>query len=130
MLNIFPNKSFHLSLGRRLIKWGPGFYDIQIADSQPYLDNLWANYKTNITDSWIFNYNYVLVAPKFWLQYENSVQKTILGHKFSFYNDNLRLSLGELSNIYNKINGLNIPTILLLNKADIVTIKTYQKIQF
>lgn len=100
---ISPNKSFHLSLGRRLIKWGPGFYDIQIADSQPYLDNLWANYKTNITDSWIFNYNYVLVAPKFWLQYENSVQKTILGHKFSFYNDNLRLSLGELSNIYNKM---------------------------
>ena len=32
--------------------------------------------------------------------------------------------------IYNKINGLNIPTILLLNKADIVTIKTYQKIGF
>lgn len=97
-----PNEKFFLSLGRRLIKWGPGFYDIQIADSQPYLDNLWISYQTPIAGNWNFNYNYVLIAPKFWLQYDNKVQKTILGHKFNFYNNNLRLSLGELSNIYNK----------------------------
>lgn len=98
-----PNDKFYVSLGRRQLKWGPGFYDIQISDSQPYLDNLWADYKTPIGNNWNFNYNYVLIAPKFWLQYENSVQKTILGHKFTFSNDNVRLSLGELSNIYNKL---------------------------
>lgn len=97
-----PNEMFYISLGRRLIKWGPGHYDIQISDSQPYLDNLWIDFNTPMGEKWKFNYNYVLIAPKFWLQYDNKVQKTILGHKYSFSNDFLRLSVGELSNIYNK----------------------------
>ncbi len=96
---------FYASLGRRLLKWGPGYYDIQIADSQPYLDNLWLSYTTPFKSEskWYFDYNYVLVAPKFWLQYDNKVQKTIIAHKFTIYNDNLKLSVGELSNIYNKL---------------------------
>ena len=101
------NKKFFVSLGRRLIKYGPGYYDIQIADSQPYLDNLWISYNTPIAGgNWNLGYNYVLISPKLWLQYDNKVQKTILGHKFSFYTENLRLSLGELSNIYNKTPSL------------------------
>ena len=99
---------FYASLGRRLIKWGPGFYDIQIADSQPYLDNLWLNYATPLSaqSKWIFDYNYVVIAPKTWLQYENTAQKTILGHKFSLYNENMKFSVGELANIYNKVPSL------------------------
>ena len=55
------DEKFYLSLGRRTIKWGPGFYDIQIADSQPYLDNIWASYTTPLTpqSKWNFDYNYV-----------------------------------------------------------------------
>ncbi|MBQ1983178.1 MAG: hypothetical protein II232_00950, partial [Spirochaetaceae bacterium] len=99
------DEKFYLSLGRRTIKWGPGFYDIQIADSQPYLDNIWASYTTPLTpqSKWNFDYNYVLIAPKFWLQYENTALKTILGHKFSLFSENFKVAVGELSNIYNKL---------------------------
>ena len=107
-----PNGGFYGSLGRRLIKWGPGSYDIQIDASQPYLDNIWLNYTTSFSNSskWNFNYNYVLVSPKSWFQYDNPKDpdgdyydlKTILGHKFNFYNEYVRLSIGELANIYNK----------------------------
>lgn len=102
------DEKFYVSLGRRQIKWGPGFYDIHIADSQPYLDNLWASYTTPMNDqsNWNFDYNYVLISPKLWLQYENKVQKTILGHKFTIFNDNMKFSVGELSNIYNKVPSL------------------------
>ena len=99
------DEKFYVSLGRRTIKWGPGFYDIQIADSQPYLDNIWASYTTplNPQSKLNFDYNYVLIAPKFWLQYENTAQKTILGHKFSLFGENFKVAVGELSNIYNKL---------------------------
>ena len=36
--------NFFISLGRRLIKWGPGTYDMTISDSQPYLDNIWTEF--------------------------------------------------------------------------------------
>ena len=112
------DNSFYTSLGRRLIKWGPGSYDVQIDASQPYLDNLWVSYTTNITkkSTWKFNYNYVLVSPKFWMDYKDdyndiyelpkTVEKTILGHKFNFYNDYVRLSFGELANVYDKTPSL------------------------
>ena len=52
-----------------------------------------------------------MVSPKSWFQYGSPTDpdgdyfdlKTILGHKFTFYNDYARLSLGELANIYNKL---------------------------
>ena len=105
------DKSFYISAGRRLIKWGPGSYDIQIDASQPYLDNIWASFTTdaNKTGKWKFNYNYVLVSPKFWLDYAdkehpsgNTSEKVFLGHKFNFYTDSVRLSFGELANVYDK----------------------------
>ena len=104
------DESLYISAGRRLLKWGPASYDIQVDASQPYLDNIWASYTTDVnnTGKWKFNYNYVIVSPKFWMDYKNdmgfpnTVEKTILGHKFNFYNDNVRLSFGELANVYNK----------------------------
>lgn len=110
------DKSWYVSLGRRLIKWGPAFYDTMLSNSQPYLDNLWVDYKTPMKadSNWKFNFNYVIVSPKFWLQYHdadkgeepNEILKTFIGHKFSFYNDYVRLSLGEFANVYNKTPSL------------------------
>ena len=110
------DKSWYVSLGRRLIKWGPAFYDTMLSNSQPYLDNLWVDYKTPMKadSNWKFNFNYVIVSPKFWLQYHdadkgeepNEILKTFIGHKFSFYNDYVRLSLGEFANVYDKVPSL------------------------
>lgn len=99
---------FFVSAGRRLIKWGPGTYDITISDSQPYLDNIWAEAKIPFSSSsWFFDYTYVMVSPKMWMNYndtlgEHDVQKTIFGHKFSFFNDNFRVTIAELNNVYGK----------------------------
>lgn len=109
-----PSENFYASVGRRLIKWGPGSYDFAISDSQAYLDNIYLNYTTPFSkdSKWNFDFNYVLISPKFWFNYDDEStteddflfqsEKTILAHKFTFYTDFLRLSIGELANIYNK----------------------------
>ena len=99
--------NFFISLGRRLIKWGPGTDDMTISDSQPYLDNIWTEFKLPLTNDWNFDFNYVIISPKMWMDYNESgknhdVQKTIFAHKWSFYNNNFRITIGELNNIYGK----------------------------
>ena len=99
--------NFFISLGRRLIKWGPGTYDMTISDSQPYLDNIWTEFKLPLANDWNFDFNYVIISPKMWMDYNESgknhdVQKTIFAHKWSFYNNNFRITIGELNNIYGK----------------------------
>ena len=102
---------FFLSLGRRNIKWGPGTYDLTIGDSQPYLDNIWTEFRLPLTNDWNFNFNYIIISPKMWMTYnssgnadeqENDVQKTIFAHKWSFYNNNFKITVAELNNIYGK----------------------------
>ncbi|MDY5931487.1 MAG: hypothetical protein SPJ34_05585 [Candidatus Ornithospirochaeta sp.] len=98
--------SFFVSAGRRLIKWGPGTYDLAVGDSQPYLDNIWAEYETAIGGSWDFSYNFIAVFPKLWMTYGSPSpvvsQKAFFGHKWSFSSDYLRISIGELNNVYDK----------------------------
>ena len=102
------NGSVFVSAGRRLIKWGPGTYDIAISDSQPYLDNIWAEFNAPVSDNWKFTYNWVGVYPKVWMNYNTStdnkdVQKVIFGHRWSFGSNFMRISISELNNVYNKI---------------------------
>ncbi|MCI7607294.1 MAG: hypothetical protein MSS69_11150 [Spirochaetales bacterium] len=101
------NGNFFISLGRRLIKWGPGTYDLTIADSQPYLDNIWTEFRLPLKNDWNFNFNYIIISPKMWMDYNkvgdnHDVQKTIFAHKWSFYNNNFRITIAELNNIYGK----------------------------
>lgn len=103
---------FYLSLGRRLIKWGPGTYDLTLSDAQPYLDNIWAEFTLPLVNSWNFDFNYLIISPKMWMDYAfkeggvvkeiREVQKTIFAHKWSFYNNNFRITIAELNNIYGK----------------------------
>ena len=100
--------NFFISLGRRLIKWGPGTYDLTLSDSQPYLDNIWTEFKLPLANDWNFDFNYIIISPKMWMSYNdgveenNDVQKTIFAHKWSFYNNNFRITIGELNNVYGK----------------------------
>ena len=102
------NEALYLSVGRRLIKWGPGTYDIAISNNQPYLDNIWAEFTTPISSNWNFTYNWVGVYPKTWMSYANSsgkqeVQKAIFGHRWTFGSNYMNISISELNNVYNKI---------------------------
>ena len=51
--------NFFISLGRRLIKWGPGTYDLTLSDSQPYLDNIWTEFKLPLANYWNFHFDLV-----------------------------------------------------------------------
>ncbi|MGN0906090.1 MAG: hypothetical protein ACI4NM_02990, partial [Bullifex sp.] len=104
------NGNFYVSFGRRLIKWGPGTYDLTISDSQPYLDNLWTEFRLPLVNDWNFSFNYIIISPKMWMSYNNTgnkdVQKTIFAHKWSFNNDCFRITIGELNNVYGKTPNL------------------------
>ena len=103
--------NFFVSFGRRLIKWGPGTYDLTISDSQPYLDNIFTEFKLPLINNWNFGFNYIIISPKMWMNHNrdgenHDVQKTIFAHKWSFYNNNFRITIGELNNIYGKTPSL------------------------
>ena len=99
----------YLSLGRRKIKWGPGTYGMAISDSQPYLDNLYARFGTDISDSWRFGYDFVALAFKHFLDIgveANGAPQTTFAHRFSFENSVFRASFAEMNNIYGKVPSL------------------------
>ena len=99
----------YLSLGRRKIKWGPGTYGMAISDSQPYLDNLYARFGTDISDSWRFGYDFVALAFKHFLDIgveANGAPQTTFAHRFSFENSVFRASFTEMNNIYGKVPSL------------------------
>ena len=99
----------YLSLGRRKIKWGPGTYGMAISDSQPYLDNLYARFGTDISDRWSFSYDFVALAFKLFLDIgveANGAPQTTFAHRFSFENRAFRASFTEMNNIYGKVPSL------------------------
>lgn len=111
------DESIYLSIGRRQIKWGPATYDMAISNSQPYLDNFYAKYSTQITppQSWYLDYSFIAIAHKYFLTYsdtdamEGNLEngpKTTFAHKFSFYNDYIRIGAAELNNVYGKVPSL------------------------
>ncbi|MBQ3729203.1 MAG: hypothetical protein II903_06865 [Spirochaetales bacterium] len=99
----------YLSLGRRKIKWGPGTYGMAISDSQPYLDNLYTRFGTDISDSWRFGYDFTALAFKHFLDIgveANGAPQTTFAHRFSFENSVFRASFAEMNNIYGKVPSL------------------------
>ena len=101
--------NIYLSLGRRKIKWGPGTYGMAISDSQPYLDNLYASFKTDISDRWMFRYDFTTLAFKHFLDIgveANGAPQTTFAHRFTFENSAFRASFTEMNNIYGKVPSL------------------------
>lgn len=104
-----PSEAVYLSLGRRQIKWGPGTYGMALSDSQPYLDNLYLDIKSGISDRWSFGYDLVAIAYKHYfdvgIEAEGAPQTTF-AHRFSFGTDAFRMAFTELNNIYTKVPSL------------------------
>lgn len=97
--------SFYASVGRRQIKWGPSTYDMALSDSQPYLDNFYLSYETSVGGGWLFEYDFLGIAYKLFMNYNNDVKggpKSTFAHRFSFASDFMRVSVAELNNIYGK----------------------------
>lgn len=102
-----------VSFGRRKLKWGPGTYDIALADTAPYFDHLWASYESESTyGSWWYNFITMSMdrvaanGGTYYKYYEGSsssnapVQKTVLAHRIGFENEFIRIGFGELNVVY------------------------------
>lgn len=110
------DESLYLSVGRRQIKWGPGTYDMAIADSQPFLDSVIAQINIPMKNGWKFWYSFTGIAYKYFLaygkyvdasyaadpDYETRGPKSTFAHKFSMENNHLRFSFAELNQVYGK----------------------------
>jgi len=99
----------YLSVGRRKIVWGPGTYGMAISGSQPYLDNLYFNFSTDIAGKWRFGYDFVTLAFKHFLDIgvkADGAPQTTFAHRFSFGTDTFRVSFTEMNNIYGKVPSL------------------------
>ncbi len=99
------DQSIYLSVGRRQIKWGPSTYDMALSDSQPFLDNFYASYNTAFAGDWKFEYSFIGIAYKYFLNYEKDLEsgpQTTFSHRFSFSNNNFRIAIAELNNVYGK----------------------------
>lgn len=114
------DESLYLSVGRRQIKWGPGTYDMAIADSQPFLDSAIAQINIPMKNGWKFWYSFTGMAYKYFLGYGKYLDKTYVdefpptydhetwgpkstfAHKFAMENEHLRFAFAELNQVYGK----------------------------
>ena len=95
---------FYGSIGRRQIKWGPATYDLAISDSAPYLDNIWLQYKTDVSyGSWWYNFIAVGFSNVALNDDEERTElsKTLFAHRLGFENSFIRVGIGELNMVYN-----------------------------
>ncbi len=109
--------NFLLSLGRRPLSWGAGEYQTAISRNVPYIDNIWAQYTTELSVG-EFSYNFVLMSfNKLALRYSVykpgvpapvdtsqaiDSMKTVAAHRVEWNLGFLRFSMGELNLIYNR----------------------------
>jgi hypothetical protein len=85
-----------VSLGRRKLKYGPGYYDLALADSPPYYDHLWFDYNALFSLGTV-GYRFIGISS------DRSVYdapKTLLNHGIWFDVGNFRLSISEENLIY------------------------------
>lgn len=95
---------FYLSIGRRPISWGPATHQFAISKDVPYLDNIWADYTTELKNG-TFNFNYVVISMnKLAFRYtsEGITPKTVIAHRVSWSWDSFRFSIGELNLVYGR----------------------------
>lgn len=95
--------AFFASVGRRQIKWGPNTYDMALADSQPYLDSLYAKYTIRMDGDWSCWYSFISVDFKTFLDYPTVLDpQSLFAHRVGFESSNLRIIIAELNKVYGK----------------------------
>lgn len=110
------DNEFYASIGRRQIKWGPSTYDMAISDSQPYLDNFYAEVNAPLKNDWNFWYSFTGIAYRLFMNYTHDLTgaettdgtadtngvKSTFAHRFGFESDHFRIAIAELNNVYDK----------------------------
>ena len=100
------NKDFFtLSVGRRLLKKGPGSFSFILSDEQVYLDHIYTKLKYS-GNSYTLNYSFYAISSSnstFTPTKKTEVLKTFFIHGFSYNRKNLILSFSELNCVYDTV---------------------------
>jgi len=107
----YRSASFNLSLGRRKIDWGPGYYDVGISDRGPYFDHLAFDFTGNASAS-RWKYNFLAVTTDTRGTYNSAVTdpnqsyKTFIAHKLSYYFPSVIVTATDYNLIYRRVPDL------------------------
>ncbi|TYC03013.1 MAG: hypothetical protein FXF54_00760 [Kosmotoga sp.] len=96
--------NFHISIGRRKLKLGPGTYDLALSSVSPYYDHFWFEYNDNWLTNGNMQYNFFTISADEKVYDDNP--KTLIGHKILLKSDHFSIGLGELNLIYGRIPDL------------------------
>ena len=100
-----------LSIGRRKLKIGPGYYSLGISNLIPYLDSIWFS-SLYRTDKGGIQYNFVVATTDFMAtseldsKLEDLNYKTLMAHTISYIGNQIILSLTDYSLIENRVPDL------------------------
>lgn len=90
------DENVHLSIGRRKLSLGPATYSFVLSDVLPYFDNLWIRLSAGGKAGEYF-YNFFAISADRTIY---GAPKTLLGHRFGFMNEKLKVTFGEENLVY------------------------------
>jgi len=85
-----------ISLGRRKLSLGSSTYSFVLSNTLPYFDHLWIELNGK-AKSGEYLYNFFVISSD---RTVGGGPKTLLGHRFGYMNDNLKLTFGEENLVY------------------------------
>ncbi|HCO70107.1 MAG TPA: hypothetical protein DIT26_05935, partial [Mesotoga infera] len=85
-----------ISLGRRKLSLGSSPYSFVLSNTLPYFDHLWIELNGK-AKSGEYLYNFFVISSD---RTVGGGPKTLLGHRFGYMNDNLKLTFGEENLVY------------------------------
>jgi len=84
------------SIGRRKLSLGSSTYSFVLSNYLPYFDHIWIELNAR-AKSGVYSYNFFAISSDRTIA---GGPKTLLGHRFGYMNDNLRLTFGEENLVY------------------------------
>ena len=91
------DENSHLSIGRRKLSFGPSTYSFVLSDTLPYFDHFWLRLSADGRREGKYFYNFFAISADRTIY---GAPKTLIGHRFGFMNDYLKISFGEQNLIY------------------------------
>ncbi|QEN05674.1 hypothetical protein EW093_13455 [Thiospirochaeta perfilievii] len=99
---------FKLSIGRRKLATGPGFYGLNIAQQAPYFDHIWFEAGKPEVGRWRYYFTTITTdnLATGQISEKEDPYKTYISHSFSYVWDNFILNIIDSSLIYGRVPDL------------------------
>jgi hypothetical protein len=89
-----------VSVGRRKLHWGPGYYSLDLAQQAPYFDHIWFEqyFPVNETQQW--EYSYFLVTTD--TRASGQIAKTFIAHSLAYSWSRFRFSVQDYNLVWGR----------------------------